>query len=221
MVRIFLFFVGMMILCAGQAQNKVLVTKNFRFEDGIYLDFSSLKANKPAYKFDEVDMVHFVNPQTHLAQVQYILVKEGNLELHPDSVWAVCFDGLPYKRIDKDSTGNPLPTFVGLKARGKLSYFSYTKTMLEEVSIKAYNPINGRPFRVGTVSKPNEIKVEKMLHWETGEEKTFNRVNLLAWLEDDTAMKNTVEDLKEDEVEQKLFRCLLIYDDRNPVYLEQ
>lgn len=196
-----------------------MVTKNFQFEDGIYLSFQSFKQNKPDYPIDSVKMVHFINPQTHLAQVDHIVLKNRQISVEPDSIWGVSINGIPYKKVNHPGLDKPLTTFAGLKARGKLCYYSFPSTVFQKVPISAYNPLNGRPFRTGIITKPEEVLVEIMIHWESGEEKPFNRENLLEFIADDKALSNTVRELEEEEINEKLFKCLLIYDDRNPVYL--
>jgi hypothetical protein len=211
-----LFFLGQ-----GFSQERIMVTKNFQFQDGVYLSFESLKKNQPDLPMDSIDMVLFVNPQTHLAQVDHIVLKSDRQAINLDSIWGLSINGIPYKKVDHSNLEKPLTTFAGLKARGKLCYYSFTATNFQEVPIRAYNPLNGRPFRTGTITKPEEVLVEMMIHWETGEEKYFNKENLLQLIQDDKALSNTVRDLKEDEIEEKLFKCLLIYVDRNPVYLDK
>ena len=56
---------------------------------------------------------------------------------------------------------------------------------------------------------------------ETGKIQPFGRATLQAWIEDDAQLWRTVSELTEAEAAEKLFKCLLIYDDRNQVLVPQ
>ena len=94
---------------------------------------------------------------------------------------------------------------------------------LEEVEekvevIKAYNPRTGIPFREGEVVTKREVKNSFMLSFEHGAIEALTVDNFLKWIEGDAKLTKTVERI-EDNAEEKLFKCLLIYDDRNPVFV--
>ena len=109
--------------------------------------------------------------------------------------------------------------FVGLKVRGKLCYYAYETKEERWVEIAAYNPLTGKPFRKGKVSKEIEVVREYLLHFENGQVRAFDKAGLLHFIEDDEQLWKTVDELTDEEVKRKLYKCLLIYDDRNPVYL--
>lgn len=90
---------------------------------------------------------------------------------------------------------------------------------MKKVQVAAYNPLTGRPFRVGTVEREEEIIVEKIMRFETGEVAEFTFENVLAWIQDDPLLVETILELPDEEKQEKLFKCLLIYDDRNEVFL--
>lgn len=199
-------------------QDSVLVTKNFYFENGIYESFNALKNNKPTYSWDDVTSTYFTNPKTLLAEVQSLVLKESDSDLSFEKVYAVCIKGIPYLKLDR-LEDDEMAKFAGLKVRGTLGYHSYTISKVEKVKIQAYNPLNGQPFRTGYFNKEKTEKIEKVLNWADGKIYDFNQSNLINLIKNDVPLLNSIEDLEEWEVEEKLFKCLLIYNDRHSIYV--
>ena len=59
------------------------------------------------------------------------------------------------------------------------------------------------------------------MHFETGEVKDFTVENFLQWIQDDENLVETIMELSEEERQEKLFKCLLIYVDRNEVKIRK
>lgn len=132
-----------------------------------------------------------------------------------DSVWGMCIDGIPFVQLPKGAVKRTLPTFVAMKLRGKICYYTYPDWRMRKIPIAAYNPYTGRPFLQSTVEREEQVTFEKILHFEKGEVKDFTVNNFLEWIQDDEALVETIMDLSPSEREEKLFKCLLIYVDRN------
>ena len=164
---------------------------------------------------EDVDAYYFTNPQTFLTQVEDIVIKNSNLHLDTDHIWAISIGGIPYLRLPKEEISKKLPKFTDLKLRGKICYFTFPHWRNRQVRISAYNPLNGRPFRTGTVEREQEIVVEKMLNFESWEIAAFNYENFIDWIQDDPNLVATVNEMPARERKEKLFKILLIYVDRN------
>lgn len=204
----------------SQGQDSVLVTKNFRFTDGIYLSIGELQANAPFWRWEELSVRYFTNPQTSLTQIESILLRKDSLLIKADDIWGVCIDGIPSIRLPRKEINKDLATFAALKLRGKICYFTYPDWRMKKIQIAAYNPLTGLPFRVGTVEREQEVIVEKIMRFDTGSLADFTVENLLAWIQDDPQLIATFQGLSQEEKQEKLFKCLLIYDDRNQVFLQ-
>lgn len=204
---------------AGAQPDSVLVTKNFKFEDGVYLTAGDWQQNRPAFTWEELDASLATNPQTFITQVESIRVRDSGASISPDSIWGISLGGIPYIRLDREASGTKATAFAGLRVRGKICYFSYPQDVTRQVQIKAYNPVTGRPFRSGVVDRTETVLREWMLDFRTGEVAEFNVENFQGWIADDPQLQRTVRELSPEEVEEKLFRCLLIYVDRNEVRL--
>ncbi|MCF8243623.1 MAG: hypothetical protein K9J37_08970 [Saprospiraceae bacterium] len=200
-------------------QDTVLLTKNFRFADGIYFNLAELKANRPGLPIDSMKLDIITNPQTSLTQLNAVFLKKNTPMFSVDSIWAICLDGVPSIRVPKEEISKSLPNYAALKLRGKICYFTYPDYRQKTIRVAAYNPVTGRPFRHGNVLRDEEVIVEKMLHFETGEVADFQVEKLLTWIKDDSLLVETIAELPKGELKDKLFKSLLIYVDRNPTYL--
>ena len=203
----------------AQTDTTVMLDKDFRFLDGVYMNFEDFRNNTPTYPWEELDAQVVTSPSTFIAQADYIRTKSGDT-LDVSGIWGISLNGLPYYRLESGAISTSAAmVFVGLKVRGKLCYYAYETKEERWVEIAAYNPLTGKPFRKGKVSKEIEVVREYLLHFENGEVRAFDKAGLLHFIKDDEQLWKTVDELTDEEVKRKLYKCLLIYDDRNPVYL--
>lgn len=211
--------IGFLLLGNGllAQQDSLLLSKNFKFDDGIYMSFNDFHNNKPSYTWDEVNARLATSDEGFVAQVEYIKKNQQKLDLQ--QVWGVCIGGIPYIRLPQGEVTDAATVFAGLRVRGKICYFKYKDEETELVDVKAYNPLNGRPYREGKVPVERTVQHERMLNFQTGEIVDFTTENLLDWIQDDRQLWNTLHDLPTNQAKEKLFKCLLIYIDRNNVYL--
>jgi hypothetical protein len=208
-------------LLYGQSDS-LLVTKNFEFKDGVYLSFEAFQRNQPAYTWEDLRTNLISNPQTFTAKVQFIRIKENETPLHLDSVWGISLGGLPYVRIEDTSDGSELTNFAALKVRGKICYYEYEAYEEVTVPIKAYNPYTGKPYLESTVKRQKQVMEEWIMDFETGEVLRLNPDNLKLWVREDSQLIEAIESLGEEAWDwDKLFKCILIYDDRHPTYIIQ
>ena len=203
--------------CLHAQSDSILLTKNFKFKDGIYLNFSDFQQNKPSFIWEEVNSRMATSDEGFVAQVEFI--KKGQKTLDLQQIWGVCIGGIPYIRLPKGEVTDAATVFAGLRVRGKICYFKYKNEAVDSVEVKAVNPINGRAYRQAKVPVERIVQQERMLHFQTGEIIDFNASNFLHWIQDDSQLWHTVRDLSPEEADEKLFRCLLIYVDRNAIHL--
>ena len=142
-------------------------------------------------------------------------IQYRNVDL--ESIWGICLDGIPYIRLSREELKKENVVFAGMKLRGKICYYEYEEFVIEKKEMSAYNPVTGYPFRTKDVDVKVKLIHQNMLHFETGETAVFSKENFKEWIKDDKRLYETVSELSTQEVEDKLFKCLLIYDDRNLV----
>jgi len=213
----YLFFLTMTL--AVKAQDSLLLNRSFQFEDGIYLSFEDFKNNSPSFTPDKFDMVYVINPQTLLAQVASVnLFSEKPFNL--SDVWGVCIDGRPYVQIDKEEVGKDLASFAGISIVGRLCFYSYKKPVDVPIEIKAYNPLNGQPFRTAMVSRTELRQYNLVLDFLKGEVRTFSKPNLLEWVGKDPQISRLVRSLEPGDGET-LMRALIAFNDRNLLFIKK
>ena len=91
----FCFFIFLSIL-RGDAQNDNLVSKNFKFKDGVYLHFENLQRNQPSAIWDSVEARLATNPQTLQMYIELIKYKNRPDSVDLNKLWCVVIDGIPY-----------------------------------------------------------------------------------------------------------------------------
>ncbi|MGK0364512.1 MAG: hypothetical protein ACI85O_001569 [Saprospiraceae bacterium] len=203
------------------SNSQTLITKNFEFTDGVYLTLNALQKNKPDYDWRELKSNLAANPQTYMTQVEYMVEKSTGDTIITDSVFAVCLGGIPFIRLSREAVSKELTTFAGLRVRGRYSFFTYEDVRTKMVPISAYNPINGRPFRTAMVKREEVVQFGKLMNFETGETVDFTQRNFLKIIKDDKELTKSVKELRGEDIISKLFKCLLIYDDRHPIYVRE
>ena len=200
-----------------EEQDTARITQTFQFNDGIYLSFESFQRNEPDISWFGLEASSIISDSKKTIKIDWLKRKAGDQDLIPmDSIWGICLNGLPY--IQVENSQHPFGFFTAIRVRGQICYFLYESKTTEMVEIKAYNPLTRRPFRKANLPREVDIELSKMLHFESGVILPFNKENFLSWIEDDPELWRTVNGFDEKEAKEKLFKCLLIYDDRHPIY---
>lgn len=211
-----------LVLCfpflALAQQDSILLTKNFDFKDGIFLTYQSFQKNNPDYQWNELKSNLVANPQTFMAQIEYLELKESSEKIDLAKIWGISLGGIPYIRLEKGAVKKTLTTFAALRLRGKICYFEYEDFDEVQVPMPVYNPVTGRPYREALVNRRIDVIYEWMMDFETGEVQPLTTANLKEWVKDDPQLITALESLG-DDAREKLFKCILIYDDRHEVYI--
>lgn len=216
MRSILLLFILLPILSFAQEDSLVLLTKNFKFEDGIYLSFEDFKQNQPSISWDSVFARLHTNPQNFITLVDTIHFKDSTTEL--GKLWGFSLGGIPYIDIGERNDAG-LQRYAGLKVRGSICYYLMEEKFEETETITAYNPLTGVPFRQAEIVTEKERERPFIMSFETGQKLDFELDNFIDWIQDDEQLVKTVMNLTEQDRAAKLFKALLIYIDRNPAYV--
>jgi hypothetical protein len=209
-----------LLLRGGNAQNQTLITKNFKFKDGIYRQFAHFQRNQPDRMWEDLETNLVTSTQTLQTQIEFLKDKKTQQTMSLDSVWGIVVDGIPYIKLPKEAQKKAATIFSGLTLRGKICYFQFEDMQERKVPMTVYIPETGQPYFTKNMVKHEPVTREILLKFETGEMQDFTLFNFRNWIADDKDLLTTVNDLKPKEVPEKLFKCLLIYNDRNPVFLK-
>lgn len=198
------------------------VTPTFAFENGLYLSYEEFVRNEPGMSWEDVETSLVTNPRTWITQVEYIRDRESGEAIPMDSLWGLSLDGVPYIRIASDSIDKPLPAFAGLRITGALCYFQYERTESRNIEMAAYNPLTGKPFRRGEVTRDFVELREFVLRWEDGTIGPFSRGQLIQWTTRDQMIQQTLRRLRPDQenLGDQLYNVLLSYNKRHPAFLK-
>ncbi|MEQ8706885.1 MAG: hypothetical protein RIC19_23335 [Phaeodactylibacter sp.] len=206
-------------LWLGAQADSAQLKAAFRFQDGVYLSIAALQANQPDFQWKALQAKLAANAESYRAQAEYIRPIDAP-PLADEQIWGIVLDGLPYVRLPREVTNDStILHFAGMRVRGRICYYEFEREEERLVEIKAYNPLTGRPFRRGNISKREIINESRILHLPTGQEGPLDRSTLMGMIGDDTKMYRTVEELPENGSTEMLYKCVLIYDDRNPIFI--
>lgn len=216
---LFLSF-GLCTLAIGQAEG-VFLDRNYEFKDGLYLSLAAFQSDTPDIPLDQLEGRLVTNDETGLTKSDYLAMKSdtGALEIDLDQVWGISLDGEPYIKVRGELDDEGFSTFAKLSVRGAICYFTFDSEVARYVEVKAYNPLNGKPFRRGRVKNMETVNNKRMLRFDTGEIAPLSRESLLKWVQDDPQLTEAVEALEGEDISDKLYRSMLIYDDRHPVFI--
>lgn len=195
------------------------VDVNYRFVDGVYTSIEALKTNVPSYPLANISGSLVLQEEEYLLKVEGLHPRgRADLPLNLSDFKIICVNGLPYVQAYQEEE-RQYTVYAGLRVRGRLCYFAYEKTYPDTVLIRAYNPLNGRPFREQNIVRDQYQLHEKVLDLSTGAVHDFNLENMLVLLEADKPLIGSLANMTENEAQARLQKCLLIFDDRHPFYL--
>lgn len=216
------FLFGMFLLIAtgnlSAQETQAVVTKNYKFNDGIYFSFSDFQQNRPVLQWKEMQGQVFSNPEHFTVKAETLKQKSlgPSAENLLDSIWGFAIGGIPYFKIEKDEN-DPLTLFAGMRVRGQLCYFSYEVREEKDIVFSAYNPVTAHPFRSSVEKRNLKIRKEKILLFKTGEVMDYNFENMAICLQDDPTLLRALNQIEDYELDEKMFKCLLIFNDRHTV----
>lgn len=196
----------------------VVFNADYIFQEGVYLTHESWLANRPDFRWEDIEGEMVQLPEDYRVQV-------GGMRLSaaPDQIltpYAISLDGFPYLYVRRDSTLD-FHEFAGLRFRGPYAYYRYSEKREVTNVMYAYNPLNGRPFRAAPVTRLKLIDNHLLLHVKSGENYPLNQDVVYDLLEDHSDLRRAVAILAPDdkELRQKLLRAIKLFNEREPLLL--
>lgn len=211
--RLLLFaFLTISTVIVGQT----VFNAEYRFPEGVYLSHAALLANQPDLEWESIagEMVQL--PEDFRVQIAGYGYKDDriNSEIIP---YAISLEGEPYLFIRQDEERN-FHEFAGFRVKGLLCTMQYDTIIVTRQLMKAFNPVNGQPFRQAYVQREKTVSLNKILHLRTGVQIPFNHQNLVRLCADDEEIARALIDVNPKDADM-LLRALKLYDDRHPLYL--
>ncbi len=213
------------ILCWLGIVNNLIAQdkKTIAFKDGVYQSHQDLAKNQPSYSLSKIPYLDYrLDKESNL-----LFLADRSTAMLPDSeiksmdnIWGICIKGKPYMKI-KPAENSTEVYFVRYYVLGKICYLYYPVFVDKQVEMYVYNPYTGNRVGAKTITNREKILVKKLMVFETGELLDYNKENFMELIKDDKRLYGTLEGLTEIELEEKMFKSLKIYNDRNPILAAQ
>jgi hypothetical protein len=213
MLKTILLFLLASPLLVGQSK---IFNADYRFPEGVYLSHDALLAGVPDLEWEAIagEMVQL--PEDF--RVQVAGYGYNDIRISADILpYAISLDGQVYFFTRYDEKRN-FHEFTGLRVQGNLSTIQYDTTIHTRQLMKAYNPVNGLPFRQAYVDREKKITLYKILHLRSGTLLPFSRKSLLKLCANDVELTKALREADPND-QDILLRALKLYDDRHPLSL--
>ncbi len=195
------------------AQSRVPVNENFRFTDGVYLSHAALLSNRPDVDWSGIDGEMVQLAEDFRVQVQGFTFKNGSLS----EPYAISLDGLPYVFVRKASDRD-FYEFAGLRILGTFSTMQYDTVIQTRHLMRAYNPVNGQPFREGYVERDRQNQLRRIVDMRTGRRFPLDQATIMRLVAEEGDLVSALERTPSQE-EKKVLRALSVYNERHPLLI--
>lgn len=198
----------------AQQNNKVKYTLDFRFNDGVYLNFDAVKANKPIplMKIQAEQNENTFDFYEKLFENDFIYIYDdfGKLEEIPISeIWGYAQNGKLF--INLHDNFNRIPYF------GSISHFLADVTTYQTMP----TTVNSRYYTAGSSYYPTTKTTETrqfIMDFSDGKVYEYDYKNLLVVLMKDQELYDEYNELSRRKKKKLKFLFIRKYNDRNPVY---
>lgn len=205
-------------IISAQANNDSLIkyTSDFRFNDGVFIDFQSVKHNAPIPKSRLISNYNFSDPEFFenlLSQKKnYYFDNLGNrLELNTDNIWGYANNGFLY--IGINNTYNKI-TIVGSICH-VMAYQTY-ETYTNPYSYDNYS--YNYPYNPGQHVTNTEMK-QFLFDFINGRIVEYDSEGLEVLLMADPVLYDEYSQLSSKKKNQLKFVYMRKFNDKNPLYL--
>lgn len=217
------FLLSCCLILMETARAQVKFNNKYAFRNGFYTSFNDLKKDVPSHKLKTIPNLRYETDNEH----NVLILTEASIEVLEkspiqslDNIWGICIRDKPYVKIQPKKEEEEV-FFVKLHVLGKLSFLYYRTFQDVEVVMNIYNPYTGEKVAEKSVMNREPVLVEQIMDFETGRLYAYTSDSFKKQIKDDQELTETVNNMKAEELKEKLFKTLLIYNDRNPVYLSK
>lgn len=188
-------------------KDSVAYNSDFRFKDGLYLDFQSFRLNKPIPKSAIVstfnrEEIDFLRKVVSAKTITYKDSAGMAWEIAPGKLWGFCENNSIYIRYNGD--------FNKIVVMGNICHFTAMYTTY----------LSGGPTTPAGVNTgaPVESVQQYVLDMQTGSVMLYVLANMEALLQRDEALYKEFMALKKGKRKKMMFFYLRKYNEKHPVY---
>ncbi len=201
--------------------NKIKYTPQYKFKDGIYLNFKAVKNNNPTPKerivtsIDPKDFEFFEKVLENKTISTYDALGEL-IEVKVKNIWGFSHNGVLY--INANNEFNRIPIL------GSICHFVANKTTIHETSVSPSGAYNNYSYYNNSYNSPTTRYATKemtqyILDFETGKIMEYNAKSVSVALMKDPELHDEFEELSSRKQEKKKFYYIRQFNKRNPLYL--
>ena len=199
----------------SQTADSVLITTNFKFEDGIYIDFNSVRYLNPINKSSIItnlplNDVEFFKKLLKQEFIEFYNKEGVRQKIKKINIWGYSYNGTLFKNSGGDFFRVPLVASI--------SQYVASVTVMREY---ATDPFMNSYYAGGIGTTRYETKEAHtfMISFEYGIIYDYNYKNLEILLAEDEELFNEYTSLKKRERKQKIFLYIRKYNEKHPLYL--
>ncbi len=192
-------------------QKVVKYSPDFKFRDGIFLNFDAVKNNSPIPKTRIITSLDYRKNDffNKLFQEGKIFLYDQvgqQVEVEAAKIWGYSDKGILYIRYNEE--------FNRISVLGSLCHFVANKTTFYEY----YDPYSYSPYQQPTQTSQSVEMHQYVLNFETGDVKEFSYENIEIFLMSDTTLYDEYNALKKKKKEQLKFLYLRRFNEKHPIY---
>jgi len=224
-MRVILLFTIFSLLSLGlsgqsDSLNRVKYTPDFRFSNGIFLNFNQVKNNKavPASRIhsnnDPYDMNFFKNLVEDKAITYFDSFGSKN-EVNTSNIWGFAQNGKLYINYNGEFNRIPIVGCIGHFIADITVYESYNDPYYSDYSSYYYNSYYNRPYNRPTRSK--EMR-QYIVNFETGQVLDYGRDEVKVLLMEDPELFDEFSSLRKRKQKDLMFFFIRRYNEKHPLY---
>jgi len=234
-IALLLLLLSAVLTFAQKADTLVRYTPDFKFRDGIYLNFDMVRSNSPIPKAKLLTSVDY-NDKDFFTEILagdkiYFYDNMGvRQEIDKSSLWGFSRNGVLYRKIQDNFNRitffGSIIHFVADVTTSDQMYNPYGNYPYNYYSpfyspyYSSYNPYSyGYPYRQSPVSR-TDLKMF-MIDFETGNEYEYNLKNLEMLLLKDPELYEEFVSMRNKNQKKMMFVYLRKYNEKHPVLLPQ
>lgn len=144
-------------------------------EEGVFSSATAFMTGIPDMTWSACCQDWYVSPEDEYLRVE---LQPGRKEWKRPVV--VCVEGECFVH-DPELDEPEVAFYARLIAVGPIGLYRIKRTFVEDIPIKAYNPVNGRPFVQGKVQRPRDWESLYMWDTATGTRRLLDRFSFQDW----------------------------------------
>lgn len=207
-------FVNITTLYAQNDTTKLVkYTPNFKFRDGIFLNFLQVKQNRPIPKSRIISNINYHNMDFFdklllNKKIKYFDEYRLQQEVLTNKIWGYSRNGTLYINWGDD--------FDRIPVIGSICHFVATVTVANQGYI---NPYSYYYYNSAPQTQTNTETKQYILDFETGKILEYNYENILIMLMKDEQLYDEYNSLRKKKQKQLKFLYLRKYNEKHPLYL--